>query len=149
MSTEKKEASKYYVKEAHYSAIGDYANVNNNFPAQLAAQDAGMAELRQLFEKVNQQLATLSEDDRAAVTPVVEQTSKTVAAIQQGDESQEKQSFLEKRLKAIYNMSGDIGEVLITTLASPAAGIALTIKKIAQKALADLNIGQHTDGAAK
>jgi len=145
MSDEAKEAPKYYVGHAVQSAIGDYANVNNYFPPQQAAADPGVAELRRLFEEVNKRLAALEEADRDLVAPAVEQTVQAAAAIQQGDASPEKQSFLEKRLKSICTMAPDIGQVIIATLANPAAGIALTLQKIAQKAEGEL--GDQKQGA--
>lgn len=131
---------KYVVHNPVQSAIGDYANVNNYLPAQTAAVDAGTAELRRLFEQVNERLAALEEADRAPVALLVEQAVAATTEIQQGDASEEKQSFLEKRLKNIYAMAPEIGEVVITTLASPTAGIALTIQKIAQKAKASVGL---------
>lgn len=136
--------AKYVVHHAVQSAIGDYALVNNYFPAQVTQQNAGAAELRQLFILVNERLAVLEEAEQALLAPAVQQAAEASSAIQQGDESAEKQSFLQKRLKAIYAMREDIGEVIITTLASPAAGIALTLKKIAQKAKDDLNIKESS-----
>lgn len=133
MNDEKKEAPKYVVHQAKQSAIGDYANVNNYISAQEAAADPGIAELKTLFEEVNRRLAALEEADRDLVAPAVEQTVAAATAIQQGDESAEKQSFLEARLKTLYLMRKEIGEVIITTLTSPTAGVALTLQKIGQK----------------
>jgi hypothetical protein len=133
MSDEKKETAKYIIHHAKQSAIGDYAKVTNYISAQAAAADPGIAELKTLFEEVNRRLAALAAADRDRVAPAVEQTVAAATAIQQGDESEEKQSFLEGRLKALYLMRKDIGEVIITSLASPTAGIALTLQKIGQK----------------
>lgn len=137
----KKKGNTYKVGTAINSAVGDYAQVRNYF-AQPAggAQDAGLAELGKLFEQVNERLAKLEEADREMLKTPVQQAAETAAAIQQGDDSEEKQSFLAKRLKNLYAMSEDIGEVIITTLASPAAGVALTLQKIAQKAKEELGI---------
>jgi len=139
----KKEGNTYKVGTAINSAIGDYAQVRNYF-AQPAggAQDAGLAELGRLFEQVNERLAALEEADREMLKTPVQQTAQAAADIQKGDESEAKASFLMKRLKTLYAMSNDIGEVVITTLASPAAGIALTLQKIARKAMAELNLEQ-------
>lgn len=139
MSNEQNQA-KYVVHQPVQSAIGDHANVNNYLPAQTAAVDAGTAELRRLFEQVNESLAALAADDRQDVAPLVEKVVQATVEIQQGDESEEKRNFLEKRLTNIYKMAPDIGAVIITTLASPAAGIALAIQKIAQKAKTDLKL---------
>ena len=135
---------KYNLKNAtlHHSAVGDYARVNNYLPAQAAQADPGVAELRQLFEQINLRLEALEAADREALIPTVQQTAQATAEIQQGDASEAKQSFLAARLKILYAMRQDIGEVIITTLADPAAGFALTLKKIAQKAKAELEIGK-------
>ncbi len=143
MSDDKKNAPKYYVKEAHHSAVGDYAQVRNYFVPQPGSEaEPGLAELARLFEEVNQRLAALEEADREMLKTPVQQTAAAAADIQKGDESREKQSFLMRRLKTLYAMSNDIGEVVITTLASPAAGVALTLQKIARKAQAELAIGE-------
>lgn len=136
----KKKGNTYTVGTAINSAVGDYAQVRNYFAQPTGTQDAGLAELGKLFEQVNERLAKLEEADREMLKTPVQQTAETAAAIQQGDESEEKQNFLAKRLKNLYAMSEDIGEVIITTLASPAAGVALTLQKIAQKAKEELGI---------
>lgn len=136
---------KYDLKNAtlHQSAVGDYANVNNHIPAQAAAANEGLAELKILFEQVNQRLAALEEADRKMITPTVEQMVEAASTVQQGDESEEKLSFLETRLKNLYLMRQDIGEVVISTLASPGAGVAIALQKIAQKAKNELNINEE------
>lgn len=132
------QAAKYVVHHAEHSAIGDYANVNNYFSAQAAAADPGVAELRRLFQEINQKLKALDEADRAMLAPAVEQAAQAAAEIQQGDASQEKQTFLETRLKNIVAMAPEIGQVILATLAAPAAGVALVIQKVAQKAQSEL-----------
>ncbi len=146
MSSKIKEVSKYYVSNANHSAIGDHAKVMNYFAQPSGHPEPGLAALGALFERVNARLEALEEADRAMLKPAVQQTAAAAAAIQKGDDSPDKQSFLEKRLKALYGMSNEIGEVIITTLASPAAGIALTLQKIAQKAQSEINIGQKSAG---
>ena len=147
MSEPQNPTGKYVVHHAEYSAIGDYANVNNNFPPQQAAADPGVAELRRLFEEVNRRLAALEEDDRAMVAPAVQQTARATAEIQAGDESEAKQSFLEKRLVNIMRMAPDIGQVIVATLVNPAAGVALVLQKIAQKAQVEMGGGPQAEKA--
>lgn len=142
MSNEQNQSPKYVVHHAVQSTIGDYATtINNIFSPHKVTADPGMAELQRLFEQVNERLAALPADDQEQATVEVEQAAKLAAEIQQGDESEKKQAFLETRLKNLYAMAPDIAQVIITTLASPVAGIALTIQKIAQKAQADLQGG--------
>lgn len=138
MSKQDQPTAKYVVDYATYSAIGDYANVTNNFPAAQVAADPGVAELRRLFEEVNRRLAALEAVEREQVSVEVAQAAKLAAEIQQGDETPKKLTFLETRLINIGKMAPDIGEVIITTLVNPVAGIALTLQKIAQKAQAEL-----------
>ncbi len=142
MSEQQNQTGKYVVYHAEYSAIGDYANVTNNFPAAQVAADPGAAQLRALFEDINRRLAALEEADREVLKPVVAQTAQATAEIQQGDESAPKQTFLEARLKAIYAMRKDIGEVIIATLANPALGLALVLRKIGQKVQAELGMAE-------
>ncbi len=130
--------AKYVVHKAIQSAIGDHANVNNYISAQEAAADPGLAELRRLFEEVNERLEALEAEDREQVATDVEQAVKLATEMQKGDESPKKQGFLETRLKNIAAMAPDIGQVIIATLASPAAGVASAIQKVAQKAKAEL-----------
>jgi hypothetical protein len=144
MDDQQSQAGKYVVHHAEHSAIGDYANVNNYFSAQAAAADPGVAELRRLFEEVNRRLAALEAEEREQVAVEVEQAAKLAAEIQRGDESPKKQTFLEARLKNIVAMAPEIGQVIVATLAKPAAGIALAIQKIAQKARSELD-GQMPD----
>jgi len=138
---------KYVVHHAVQSAIGDWANVNNYFPAAQADADPGVAELRRLFEEVNGRLAALEAEDREQVAVEVEQAAKLAAEIQQGDESPKKQGFLETRLKNIVAMAPDIGQIIVTTLTKPAGGIALALQKIAQRARPEPGGGkQEADG---
>jgi len=127
---------KYVVHQAVQSAIGDYAHVENYFPAAQAAADSGAAELRRLFEEVNRRLAALEAEDREQVAVEVEQAAKLAAEIQRGDESPKKQGFLEARLRHILEMAPEIGQVIVATLTKPAAGIALALQKVAEKAKA-------------
>ena len=94
-----------------------------------------------LYVQVNEKLAELDEADRDLMTPAIQQTVEAATAIQKGDDSEAKQSFLEARLKAIYLMRQDIGEVIIATLVSPPAGIALTLQKIGLKVKESLKAG--------
>ena len=138
--TKTKAKQKYVVHHAVQSTIGDYAQTNNYFPSQETEVDTGVAELRHLFEQVNKRLDALEEADREMLIPAVQQAAKCTAEIQKGDKSLKTQNFLEQRLKNIYMMRQDIGEVIITTLANPTAGIALTLQKIANKIKTDMNI---------
>jgi hypothetical protein len=76
MDDQQSQAGKYTVHHAEHSAIGDYANVNNYFSAQAADDDPAVAELRRLFEEVNQKLAALAAEDREQVATEVEQAAK-------------------------------------------------------------------------
>jgi hypothetical protein len=66
--------------------------------------------------------------------------------VQGGDESEATQSTLERRLKNLRNIAPDIGDVIIATLANPAAGIAMVIQTIAKKVQAELKGGAKVDG---
>jgi hypothetical protein len=134
MSDQQDPVGKYTVHQAVQSAVGDYANVNNYLSAQAATADPGVAELRRLFEEINLQLEALEAEDREQVAVEVEQAAKLAGEIQQGDPSLKKPGFFETRLKNICRMAPAIGQVIVTTLANPSAGVALALQKIARKA---------------
>ncbi|MEJ5311321.1 MAG: hypothetical protein WHX52_16275 [Anaerolineae bacterium] len=132
------------------SSIGNNPKVEHTQNYGMMSQlpvDLGVARLRALFEEVNRRLDALEAADRELLKPAVEQTAQATAAIQQGDETPEKQTFLEARLKAIYAMRKDIGEVIIATLANPALGLALVLHKIGQKVQAELGMTEEPAAA--
>ncbi len=137
--------TKYDLKNATLigSVAGDNAVViNEGTSPQPLPPDPGLLKVQELFEEVNRRLASLEAADRELLKPAVEQTAQATAEIQQGDETPEKQTFLEARLKAIYAMRKDIGEVIIATLANPALGLALVLRKIGQKVQAELGMAE-------
>jgi hypothetical protein len=84
-----------------------------------------------LFEKVYtaiDQKAELSQVDRQDLKAEV---ADVQAAVEEGEEVEE--SYITRRLRNIQRMAPDILDVVLETLTNPAAGIALTIRKIAEK----------------
>ncbi len=103
--------------------------------------DSGNAALAEIFSALLDKVEATPESDKAITNPMVQQLQATAERLQAGAAKPEDEGFFEQRLKALYVMAPDIGEVAIATLANPATGIALVIKKIAQKAQAGLKPG--------
>lgn len=117
------------VKGNVYQSQGDmYIN--------MTTPDAG--ELSKLFTEVKARVDALAEDDQEVVAPIVNQAEQQAAQIQAGVDNEVTRSALEKRLRNLWNMAPDIAEVTLAMLANPAAGIALTIRKIAAKVQTEL-----------
>jgi len=89
--------------------------------------------LTQVFADLVERVRLLPADDQVVVKPLVEQVHSQTQKIQTGDASHDVQSGLERRLKNLVAMAPDIGEVAVATLADPSAGIAMLVRKIAQK----------------
>lgn len=134
---------KYDLSHAHIekSAVGDNPVAYNY--EQGAGDAAQTVDIEALFKQLENRLSQLPAFKQTLLQPVLAETEKKVQAIQTTAEQkaevpEEDQSFLQERLLNIYAMSEDIGEVLITTLANPALGVALVIQKVAKKALAQV-----------
>jgi hypothetical protein len=108
--------------------------------------DAGSAALTEIFNALLEKVAAAPPADQAITTPMVQQLQATAEKLQAGAGQPEDENFFEQRLKVLAAMAPDIGEVAIATLANPPAGIALVIKKIAEKVKAEL---KPAAGAAK
>jgi hypothetical protein len=98
----------------------------------------GSEALAKIFADLIKRSEALPSTDQAIVKLIIEQAQTQAEKIQQGDESPGAQSFLEQRLKNLVAMAPEIGEVGVATLANPVLGVALVIKKIAEKVQAEL-----------
>ncbi len=89
-----------------------------------------------IFQDIYEQIDELAEEDEAVTPEVVEEAQIEVARLEaealKGD-SADAQVLME-RFKNLANMREDILDVVTATLLSPAAGLAMVVKKIAQKA---------------
>lgn len=100
---------------------GDMTTVNN--------QAAVREELfEDILKKIEQRPDTPPEDTDDLKTNVQE----FKAEAEKNDEADE--SFLARRLRNIERIAPDIGEVLLASLVNPAAGFALVVKKVAERA---------------
>ncbi len=84
-----------------------------------------------IFEKIEQRPKTDAEDKEDLKTNLKE----IKAEAQKGEKADE--SFLARRLRNIKRIAPDIAEVVVATLANPAAGFALIVKKMADQAAAN------------
>jgi hypothetical protein len=75
-----------------------------------------------------------SPEDQRVLKPMVEDVEAKASKIEQGDTSEEAQSALERGLRSLVAMAPDIADVFVATFANPIGGIALTFKKIADRA---------------
>ena len=102
---------------------------------------SGEESIQKTFEDLQRQIKGLPENQQKTLQPVIEQALAAAQKMQKGDSSPETQSQFEKSLRkllpSIQGMAGDIAEVAVASLASPTAGIAMVIQKIAKKALDD------------
>jgi hypothetical protein len=96
--------------------------------------------LATVFTDLLKRIEQLPAEDRSEVAQIAQGARAQAEKLQKGDESPITQSAFEKRLKTLKTMAGDIGDVVIATLANPAAGVAMVIQKIAKKVQEETNI---------
>jgi hypothetical protein len=89
-----------------------------------------------IFRDIYEQIGELAEEDETVTPEVVEEAQIEVARLEAEalkGEHADAQALME-RFKNLANMREDILDVVTATLLSPAAGLAMVVKKIAQKA---------------
>ncbi len=94
----------------------------------------GVADLAQLFEAIYQQIEARPEDpdvDHEEITDEVKRIEQEVAKAEEANPNK-----VERWLGTLAQMTPDIFEVVVASLANPAAGVATVISKIAKKAKA-------------
>lgn len=84
----------------------------------------------ELLQKIEQRPDTPPED-RADLKANVAEIKAEAAKGDQADET-----FLSRRLRNIERIAPDIADVVLATLANPAGGFAMVVKKIAERAAA-------------
>ncbi len=102
------------------------------------SQGADAAALAQMFSEMLARLDRLpgvNPQDVADAKDVVEEVR---AEVEKGEEADE--SALARHLRNLARMGPDILDVVTATLVNPAAGIAMVVKKIAQKAREDAGL---------
>lgn len=88
--------------------------------------------MKQVFTQILDRLDTLqshSQDDIADAKETVQEIQEKVLA--EGEQVEE--TWLAKRFRNIARMGTDILDVVTAALVNPAAGAAMTVKKIAEK----------------
>jgi hypothetical protein len=85
-----------------------------------------------LFQTVYQRIEVRPADPNVDKEEVTETVQKIEQEVEKGEEANP--SKVERWLTNLHNMAPDIGDVTIACLTNPAAGVAMVIKKIAEKA---------------
>ena len=87
-----------------------------------------VARLFAIFYAAVEARANTSPSDKSDLKAELKEVEKEVA---KGDDANE--TFLSRRLRNVGRMAPDILEVVLTTLAKPASGLALMVRKLAEK----------------
>ncbi len=108
-----------------YQSAGDQYVTNYGSPDEALAKT-----FAEMMNRVEQRPA----DAQDQLKPIVEEVHATAIKIQQGDTSPATEGALETRLRNLLEMAPDIAEVFVATITNPVAGLALTFKKIVDRA---------------
>lgn len=93
---------------------------------------SALAELTKQFAQVYQKIEARPEDPNADKNEIKETVQKIEEEVKKGEQANP--AKVERWLKFLAGMADDIFQVVASTLTSPLAGIAQTIRLIAQKA---------------
>lgn len=133
----KKRAIGNEVKVGDISGLSGNLNIaGGDITAHQEITGLSAADIKQLFDPIYSEIENRVEippRDKEGLKAEVEEIQTTVAAAVKNKEPIS-ESFLTNRFRSIARMAPDILEVVVTTLANPALGIGVAVKKIAEKA---------------
>lgn len=86
--------------------------------------------VHQKFEPIYEAIESSSRD-ATEKTDLVAEVDEIKAEVAKGDEANE--SFLSRRLRNLKKMAPDIADIALATLANPAAGLGMIVRKVAKK----------------
>jgi len=118
------------------SQFGDQntmTNTNTTVSASTAEMAQTLAFVQQTFSKFTEDLKQQDAATQLMLADLIQKAKTEAIQIENGNASPDHETRFEKFLGTLQIMGGDIGEVFITTLANPPAGINLVIQKIAQR----------------
>ncbi len=93
-------------------------------------------EIAKLFAIIYQRVEARPEDPKVDKEEITQAVQRIEQETTKGEEANPDK--FERLLKTVGGMAPEIGEVILATLTSPAAGIATVIRKIAEKAKAEM-----------
>jgi hypothetical protein len=110
------------ISDAENVIVGDHGQITQGLSAE---------EIAKLFAPVHQKIEKVAADpdDKEEMKETVQKIEKEVA---KGEEANP--TKVERWLGFLGDISGDVLDVAAATLASPTAGVAMVIKKVAEKA---------------
>lgn len=93
-------------------------------------------EIKQLFEQLNTAIESSAKTSPADKEDLKEEVREIQSVVIEATQKNEKvdESYLLRRFRNIARMAPDVLDVIVSTLASPLAGLGVAVKKIAEKA---------------
>lgn len=95
-------------------------------------------DLTKVFDEIFERLDALEGTDSQEVADAKEIVNEIMTEAARGDDADK--SFLTQRIRNLGRMGPDILEVVTATLADPATGLALVVRKIAERAREDAGL---------
>jgi hypothetical protein len=127
--------------------VGDVSGVNGNvniaggdITTHQTASELNAVEMKQLFKQLYAAIEANSKAagaDKEDLKAEVEEIQAIVTEALQKNEKVE-ESFLSRRFRNIARVAPDMLDVVVATLGNPLAGVGIAVKKIAEKAKAEV-----------
>lgn len=131
-----------FVGRDQTKVLGDAAIAHDQASAAVVKQSADPEAIARAFETFYRALEAqpdLSGQEKADLRAELEEAEEEMVKGQAADEG-----FIARRLRHVKRMAPDIWDVILATFGSPAAGLGLVAKKIAQKMKADAEAEEAT-----
>jgi hypothetical protein len=129
------------VRVGNISDVSGNVNVaGGNITTHNTATGLTVSDIKQLFDDLCQEIdrqASASASDKEDIKEEVREIQSTVTQAVQKNEPVD-ESFIARRFRNIARMAPDILDVIVASLANPLAGLGVAVKKIAEKAKAEV-----------
>ena len=127
--------------------VGDISDISGN--VNVAGGDItthhtvtglSAAEIKQLFDQLYSNIYARADTSPADKEDIKAEVKEIQTSVTQAAQKNEKidESFLSRRFRNIARMAPDVLDVVVATLGNPLAGLGVAVKKIAEKAKADI-----------
>jgi hypothetical protein len=130
------------VRVGNISDVTGNVNVaGGNITTHNTVTGLSVSDIKQLFDDLCQEIdrqASASASDKEDIKEEVREIQSTVTQAVQKNEPVD-ESFIARRFRNIARMAPDILDVIVASLANPLAGLGVAVKKIAEKAKAEVS----------
>lgn len=138
----KKTSQQPSIKVGNISGVNREVNIaGGNITTNKTNIGLSAVEIQQLFDQLYSAIEAHAETSPTSKESLKDEVGKIQSRITRAVKKNEKvdEGFLSKRFRNIARMAPDILDVMVASLGNPLAGLGIAVRKIAEKAKAEVS----------